>query len=759
MGLSREEEHLEETHLRRVLQQIDREIQQSSETAEERKGQLIGGKRELTEDVVYDADDWFEAAVQLTQQAQELSQHARSYRLAQGRREHLERLQSTPYFGRFDFREEGAAESEAIYIGTMSLSDPTTHEMIIYDWRAPISGIYYDYGPGPASYEAPDGMVSGEMLLKRQFIIRGGKLLSAFDTGVTIGDEMLQRMLGQHADDKMKSIVTTIQREQNKIIRETKRKYVFVQGVAGSGKTSAALQRIAYLLYKYRKVWLPEQFILFSPNDVFNDYVSNVLPELGEDSIPQTTFYDYVWRRLKHVREVEHPYDQLEYLYSYTSEQREADIRTAGIRLKASLEFAERIDAFAETLSERGVRFRPLTRNGKTIVSATILEKLFYKTYQKQKMPMRLSSMQEWLNERVSELERKRAAALFQKWSKEPKYLGTDDELKRLSIAKSRKTYGPIREQIKKFGFLDIIETYLHLFESALEQKDSLPVGSDLWNRIAADTSERLTSAERLPYEDAVPMLYLLEALHGASRMNRVRVCVVDEAQDYTPLQWAYLQRLFPNAGITAVGDLSQAIHESISDAGHLESAQLFPEEETFTLRLNRSYRSTRQIVDFTRSLLSDEVVIEPFNRDGEKPKVSVVSEAAADDAYAAVAADNIAHLRKGGYHSIAVITKTAAERDEAHRLLMEQGIELTKLTNDTKVFPTGTVVMPSYMSKGLEFDACLVWNANADNYSSGIERKLLYTVCTRALHRLIIIAKGKLSPLIEQVPVETYTK
>src|SRR5690606_26036361 len=160
-------------------------------------------------------------------------------------------------------------------------------------------------------------------------------------------------------------------------------------GVAGSGKTSAALQRIAYLLYKYRKVWQPEQFILFSPNDVFNDYVSNVLPELGEDSIPQTTFYDYVWRRLKHVREVVDTYDQLDYLYSPTSEQREADTRTAGIRLKASLAFAERIDVFAEALSEQGVKFRPLTRNGKTVVSTTILEKLFYKKYRKLKMPAR----------------------------------------------------------------------------------------------------------------------------------------------------------------------------------------------------------------------------------------------------------------------------------------------------------------------------------------------------------------------------------
>lgn len=316
MSLDQREIEREEARLEAVLARVEQEIEEAGRAAGGRKEQLVGGKRELWDDLVYDTDDWFEASVQLTQQAQELAQHARSYRLAQGRSEQLERLKSSPYFARFDFRESGAASVEPIYIGTTSLADDDTHEVIVYDWRSPIAGMYYDYSPGPASYEAPDGVVSGEMTLKRQFVIRGGKLLSVFDTGIAIGDEMLQRMLGAHADAKMTSIVTTIQREQNRIIRETKRRFVFVQGAAGSGKTSAALQRVAYLLYRYRSVWEPEQLVLFSPNDVFNDYVSNVLPELGEEAIPQTTFFDYVERRLRHVRDVEHPYDQLEAIYA-----------------------------------------------------------------------------------------------------------------------------------------------------------------------------------------------------------------------------------------------------------------------------------------------------------------------------------------------------------------------------------------------------------------------------------------------------------
>ncbi|HZG87645.1 RNA polymerase recycling motor HelD [Paenibacillus sp.] len=755
MSLNEEELRREERKLADVLRRIEEEIERSGRTAGGRKEQLVGGKRELWEDLVYDRDDdWFEAAVQLTQQAQELSQQARSYRLAQGRAEHLERLRSNPYFARFDFRESGAAEDEPIYLGTMSLADEETHEMIVYDWRAPIAGMYYDYGPGPAAYEAPDGTVAGEMTLKRQFVIRGGKLLAAFDTGVTIGDEMLQRMLGQSADDKMKSIVTTIQKEQNRIIRETQHRYVFVQGAAGSGKTSAALQRVAYLLYKYRNYWESEQIVLFSPNDVFNDYVSNVLPELGEDAIPQTTFYDYVWRRLRHVGDVEHPYDQLEYVLSLPAD-RERDARREGIRLKSELPFAERLDAYAKSLAESGAKFRPLTRKDKIVVDAAELEAMFYGEWKKMRPPLRLEAMKEKLLERIGELEKKRAVALYRKWLKEPTYMGTEQELKRLGLAKAKKAYEPVREQVASFAFLDIAGTYRAMLRSLAETYDGAPEEKALWAEIARDTDERLSSDAPLPYEDAVPMLYLLEALHGASRMNRVRHVVVDEAQDYTPLQWAYLRRLFPNAGLTAVGDANQAIRgvETEGGEGHMASARQFPAEETARIELTKSYRSTRQIVAFANALLPEPGRIEPFERDGPLPVVVRTTEAEAG----AAAARLVRSLQGEGVVSIAVIAKTAAAAERAHRALLEAGVEAMKLTKEAKTFPPGAVALPSYLAKGLEFDAVVVWDADASTYAKESERKLLYTVCTRALHRLALLAQGTPSPLLAGVPADSY--
>ncbi|HZG56561.1 RNA polymerase recycling motor HelD [Paenibacillus sp.] len=769
MSLQEEELRREERRLSATLARIEREIERAGLAAGGRKEQLVGGKRELWEGLVFDTDDWFEAAVQLTQQAQELSQHATSYRLAQGRGEQLERALSTPYFARFDFREAGAAADEAIYIGTMSIADEVTHEVVVYDWRAPVAGMYYDFGPGPASYRAPDGEVRGEMTLKRQFVIRGGKLLAAFDTGVTIGDEMLQRMLGGHADEKMKSIVTTIQREQNRVIRETDHRYVFVQGAAGSGKTSAALQRVAYLLYKYRQTWEAEQLVLFSPNDVFNDYVSNVLPELGEDAIPQTTFYDYVWRRLRHAGDVEHPYDQLEVLLSAGGREDEPSLRREGIRAKSSLSFAEAIDAYAKTLGERGAAFRPLLRGQKVVVEAAELERMFYVEFAKLRPPLRLAAMKERLLERLKELEGKRAVALYRKWIKEPTYLGTEQELKRLGLAKARKAYAPVREQASTFAFVDVTETYLRMlraFAASGERPEGAAVG---WDELLRDTEARLrpaaaddadddtaspsaASERRIPYEDAVPMLYLLEALHGASRMNRIRHVVVDEAQDYTPLQWAYLRRLFPNAGFTAVGDANQAIHGVESEEGHLSSLPLFPREETVVIRLKKSYRSTRQIVAFAAAMLPGAEDVEPFERDGPPPELVVAPEGFGPDDYAELAAERIRALQADGYASIAVIGKTAAESEEAHRRLGALGIAAARIRKETTSFPAGIVVLPSYLAKGLEFDAVIVWDAGREAYGREEERKLLYTVCTRALHRLVLLARGAPSPLFDKI-------
>lgn len=330
------------------------------------KKEIVGLRQHFWDDVtvnVDDPDDAVETAASMKQQAEVLAERERRHRHAHQQLTVLEKLKSSPYFGRIDFLEAGDSAADRIYLGIASLMDEKEEEFLIYDWRAPVSSLYYDYPPGPAQYETPGGTIRGTMELKRQFVIRDGRIKSLFDTGVTIGDTLLQEVLGKQANTRMKSIVATIQKEQNRIIRNEKSRYLVVQGVAGSGKTSAALQRVAYLMYRYREVLLPEQILLFSPNPMFNNYVSTVLPELGETNMDQTTMPIYLEQRLGKDFQLEDPFTQMEYALT-ASEKPGYAVRMAGIRFKASLDFMHVLDRYCDKLGREGLLFRDLVFRG-----------------------------------------------------------------------------------------------------------------------------------------------------------------------------------------------------------------------------------------------------------------------------------------------------------------------------------------------------------------------------------------------------------
>ncbi|MDF2836751.1 MAG: helicase, partial [Paenibacillus sp.] len=253
-------------------------------------------------------EDFEETFYSIRQQEALLSERERSFRLRMQQWKNMKRLLPSPYFGRIDFREDGLNFSEQVYIGVSSFVESDGMSFLVYDWRTPIASMYYDYSPGEASYDTPGGRIEGTIELKRQYQISGAKLHNVFDTSLTIGDDLLQQVLGQNSDAQMKSIVATIQREQNAIIRDDKSRMLIVQGAAGSGKTSAALQRVAYLLYKHRERLSADQIVLFSPNPMFNSYVSTVLPELGEENMQQATFQEYLEHGLGAALRLEDPF-------------------------------------------------------------------------------------------------------------------------------------------------------------------------------------------------------------------------------------------------------------------------------------------------------------------------------------------------------------------------------------------------------------------------------------------------------------------
>ncbi|MBP1931748.1 RNA polymerase recycling motor HelD [Ammoniphilus resinae] len=725
MSISQRELDQEVDRLKEIQIRIQTEMGRLEEIVHYRGSEVLDIRRNFWDEVTVNTSDYYdlaETAASITQQQAVLSQEERSHRHALKNLRKLKRLHHNPYFARIDFIEKGE-EAEKIYIGLSSLVDEDTHELLIYDWRAPISSLFYDYTPGPAGYQTPVGWIQGEMTLKRQYIIKNGILENMFDTGISIGDTMLQVLLARNTEGKMSHIVTTIQREQNQIIRDDQHEILIVQGAAGSGKTSVALQRVAYLLYKHRNSLTAEQMVLFSPNSLFNDYVSNVLPELGEANMLQTTFQEHLQRSIGKKYKVEDAYEQLEYLLSASEEDPAYLKRVQTIERKTSLLFMEQMDRYIEQLKETGIQFHDFRVRAKVLISKETLTEWFYhQTPADAPLPARMEKMKERALEELETLQERLFKNLFKKMLRNPKYLGTDEEMKAESRKTARKAFGPLRRTAKQLEFLDIIGMY-HNFLN-----ESSPI------------------QEGIPYEDATPILYLKAVLIGWPTINQMKQVIVDEAQDYSPFQLRYIRRLFPRARFTLLGDLNQGIHHAnVQSYTHLE--ELFGQTPTALFQMTKSYRSTHEIIEFTKGILQDPEPIETVGRSGDKPKMVAVP---SEDLLATEIGKGVHELWQKGSKSIAIICKTESETRVAFETLknkMDQEIHL--ITKETFVFKGGLVVIPAYLAKGLEFDSVIIYNVGEKVYHRSTERKLLYTACTRALHHLFLYFTGEPTPLI----------
>ncbi|WP_026582350.1 RNA polymerase recycling motor HelD [Bacillus sp. J33] len=708
-------------------------------------------------------DDVIETFTSIKQQAELLSERERSKGHLDKQLRVLGRLEKSPYFGRIDFKEEGERVTEPIYLGIASFMDERDENFLIYDWRAPISSLYYDYSPGMAEYRTPTGTIHGEMTLKRQFIIRNGVIQGMFDTGVTIGDQMLQEVLGNQANSQMKSIVATIQKEQNEIIRNERSKILVVQGVAGSGKTSAALQRAAFLLYRYRDTLNSENIMLFSPNPLFNSYVATVLPELGEESMRQTTFQEYLTHRLGDDFQVEDPFTQLEEILT-SSDDSITQIRMKGIKVKSDLNFKEKIDQYLLHLSEGGLVFRDIVLKGKVLVTSRQISEQFYSLDSSNPIPNRIQLLQDWLLSQIrlqEKRERKKewveeaigyldkevyleAFKQRQRKQGEEDYTFDDHEMEEKYLAKMivSKTFKPVKKKIKQYKFIDMPAIYESFYKHFLGRT------SDSWDEISKQTINKVKNAQ-MPYEDATPFLYLKDKIEGKKSNTSIRHVFIDEAQDYSAFQFAYIRELFPYSKMTLLGDINQAIY--LQQDGNSTIYQTVEEYEKETLLLMKSYRSTKQIVEFTRGIIPGGENIEVFNRSGDQP---VVVKTGSREVRNLQLQKEIETLRNKGHKTIAVICKTAKESQEAFAILKEK-VNARLIEKGTVSYEGGIVVIPSYLAKGIEFDAVIIFNAS--EYRKERERKLFYTACTRAMHSLRLLSLGEDCPFIEELEESTY--
>ncbi|MGO3548899.1 MAG: RNA polymerase recycling motor HelD, partial [Paucilactobacillus nenjiangensis] len=507
-----------------------------------------------------------ETAMSVRQQQQMLEQRETSRSHAERNLQTLTKLEKTPYFARIDFHEEGEDSDETIYIGLASFTDRPDH-FLVYDWRAPISSIYYDGGLGNISYQTPDGVQEVDVKLKRQFQIADGVIVTIYDTDETVGDQMLLEALGTHSDTKMKSIVTTIQQSQNKIIRNTSAELLFVQGAAGSGKTAAVLQRIAWLLYRYRGNLNAGQVILFSPNQLFNDYINQVLPELGEHNMVQMTYFQFANRRLPNI--------QVQTLQQrFENDQTKTDSNIT--RMETSLGFFNATNRYAHHLEKEDMKFRNIMFNGKVFFSREKIEELYYSFNQNYHLSNRLDATKEelvrllnhrvsseirtkWVEEEVQNLTKQEIDSLFGDQPRE--FDSADKEFKFLARQLVLKAFKPIKKAIDHNRWLNINAQFIHFKRVAphLVNLEKYGLTKEDWDNHVAVNYDQLKE-RRLTANDVTIYLYLYDLITGKKGERDIRYVFIDEVQDYDAFQLAYLKFSFPRAKFTLLGDLNQAI-------------------------------------------------------------------------------------------------------------------------------------------------------------------------------------------------------
>ncbi|MEG0440209.1 MAG: RNA polymerase recycling motor HelD [Solibacillus sp.] len=754
-----------------VMEVITEQMNHLEKETSQRRNEVINIRKHFWDEIKVNTDtfdDFLETIISLRQETQALSISQSTHKHASKRLATLHRMQKVPYFGRIDFMEQGHSTQEQVYIGISSLMDESGEDFLIYDWRAPISSVYYDYEPGTAHYITPGGTIQGQLEKKWQYLVRDGVLHSMFDTSLTIGDEILQQVLGKGTDKHMNSIVATIQQEQNRIIRHDHGRLLVVHGAAGSGKTSAALQRIAYLLYKYRATLTADQIILFSPNAMFNSYVSNVLPELGEENMQQVTFQEYLDHRLSNELQVENPYDQLEFVLTGTNRPT-YQTRVVGIQFKASTVFFEVIKAYRESLEVSGMLFEDIIFRGQTIITAKQIAHQFYSSDTTIHFQNRLENLKDWLLNIIKEVGK---IERMKPWVQEEIELLSNEEYHKATIylAKKRGFEGEnladyemepealerlivtrklksLRKRIRAFDFVDILEIYKQLFADSVQINEWIEGETPAeWEEICQITRETLNEG-KLFYEDATPFLLMKELIQGFQTNRSIKHILIDEAQDYSPFQFEFIKRLFPAARMTVLGDFNQAIfaHASEMVDFHVLSS-LYGQDETEVINMTRSYRSTKPIIDFTRKLVANGEKIIPFERDGALPALTQVSNHA--QLHREITS-KVAALQAAGYVSIAIICKSAEESKYAYEALSSiDGMKLLK--NGSLEYEQGVVVIPSYLAKGIEFEAVLIYDASEKVYGDESLRRIFYTACTRAMHELQLYSVGEPSPFLQ---------
>lgn len=670
----------------------------------------------------------------------ELENQLAVYQLYNERLEKYSRARNTPYFGRIDFAEDGYP-AESFYIGRQSLRDPKTYQIQVCDWRAPLASLFYQGLPGQASYRSPAGEITGRLLLKRQYEIQSGELKYFFDTDLHIKDDILKSVLSQQASPKMRAIVETLQEEQDRLIRSRDGKLLMIQGAAGSGKTSLALHRAAYLMYQEMKDALSAaEIMIISPNHLFTKYIDRVLPELGEDNIASLTFEDVFHANLSGNLALESRAEQLDRLLELQDEEAFL-LERSEIRFKSSREFAVILGRLAEYYERRLKKLPDFYYHGSFIATSAELRQELLRDRAGIPAVKRLEQIRARLSEKIHKLRKGRLPELELFVSDFP-----DHQLEIRSFARllSMKRTAYLNRALDQLVEVDPVGLYRRLFTDR-PLFDRLAKGLTLPENIDALWAH--CSRAELGYNDAPAITYLRLLLEGSAEYPRFRQVMVDEAQDYGPLHFLLLRKWFPRAEFTVLGDVQQSLIEDKGLDFYRQAAESLGQPEASLALLKESYRGTAQITRFCRRLAGQPELIIPFDRQGPEPELLSAPDR---DGMLKRLLEQIKAWRAEGINSIAVITKTGAAAEALYRGL--DGRAALQLVKEADKADLGrSLLLPAALAKGLEFDAVILWDAGAGTYAWPSQRNLLYVEASRALHRLALIYQGELTPLLRK--------
>ena len=596
----------------------------------------------------------------------------------------LTKILAIPYFGRIDFLEKKEnSKVMPIYIGIHTFYDPESRATLIHDWRAPVSSMFYDHELGEAGYRSPSGEIKGVISLKRQYRIRGGKMDFMIESAQTVHDDILQKELSSNADDKMKNIVATIQREQNRIIRNEDIRTLIIQGVAGSGKTSIALHRIAYLLYTFRDSISSKDILIISPNKVFSDYISNVLPELGEETVPETSMEQILSGVLEH----KYKYQTYFGLVNELLEKPSSSLINR-IAYKASFGFISELDKFILHIENTYFKAADVKLTKYITIPAPFIEEQYLR-FNRYPIRRRFDAMADYM----------------------------------LDMLKIQYTF-----TVTTTG-RNLLKKEIRLMFAG---NNDIQVYKDFFKWTNNPGMFKMRKGHTLEYSDLAPLAYLHLALEGnGNQPFRVKHLLIDEMQDYSPIQYKVIQKLFP-CRKTVLGDAGQSVNPYGSSTAETIQKSLTASE---IMKLCKSYRSTFEITDFAQKIHPN-AELEPVARHGEKPQILQFGSAVEE---LSGIMGLISTYRKSGYKSLGIICKTEQQARKMADMLKSYANDISFLSSQSSAFVQGIVITSAHMAKGLEFDEVIIPQTDERNYRSEIDKSMLYVAVTRAMHRLTL--------------------